>query len=122
MKSIQILITLLLLSITVTAQNKPNQIEGLWRIADMQTVIEIKNQNNGKWVGKVVKSNKPTAIGQIMLKDLYFDASKNKWKGSSFPPDRNITLDAELEIMPNGELKMAFSKFLMKKVTFLSRQ
>ena len=90
-------------------------IEGRWRSPGGNSIIDVAKCGEG-WCGTVAwasaKAKKdaekaaPQLIGTQLLSDVK-EAGDGKWSGRIFIPDRNMRLNAKIQMAPGGELKVS---------------
>lgn len=90
-------------------------IEGRWRNPGGNSIIDVARCGEG-WCGTVAwasaKAKKdaekaaPQLVGTQLLSDVK-EAGEGKWSGRIFIPDRNMRLNAKIQIAPGGELKVS---------------
>ena len=93
----------------------PAPIEGRWRSPGGNSIIDVTKCGEG-WCGTVAwasaKAKKdaekaaPQLVGTQLLSEVK-EAGEGKWSGRIFIPDRNMRLNAKIQMAPGGELKVS---------------
>ena len=90
-------------------------IEGRWRSPGGNSIIDVAPCGEG-WCGTVAwasaraKKDAARATDQLVGTQLLSDvkaAGQGRWNGRIFIPDRNMRLNAKIEMAPGGELKVS---------------
>ena len=90
-------------------------IEGRWRSPGGNSIIDVAPCGEG-WCGTVAwasaraKKDAARATDQLVGTQLLSDvkaAGEGRWNGRIFIPDRNMRLNAKIEMAPGGELKVS---------------
>jgi len=90
---------------------------GKWKMEDFGSVIEIFRQND-MFYGKITKvsdNDKKHKVGQMLLTDIVYVASLNKYKGQVNAAN-NITADGELEFINENKLQLTVKRLFLKKI------
>jgi hypothetical protein len=101
---------------------RANDIIGKWGFIDSPREIEIYFENN-KYYGKIIKiSGEDTKekAGHIMLKDLIYDQSENRYVGKMNTPS-GMTASGELVLTDRNKLKVSVKKLFFSKSFTLKR-
>lgn len=111
---------LFLLSADSFAQSS-NLIIGKWQNTnDSLFQIEIFLARNGYYYGKVLNDQKQVQNnGKIILQKLRYDSSQKTYSGLMMPPDANITINAEIRLLPSNKIKLKISKSIISKTMYL---
>ena len=121
-KLVLFLFPMMLIVFSSFQSQKANNIIGKWGFVDSPREIEIYFENN-KYYGKIVKiSGEDTKekVGHIMLKDLIYDQSENRYAGKMNAPS-GMTASGELVLTDRNKLKVSVKKLFFSKSFTLKR-
>ncbi|HHP7242975.1 MAG TPA: hypothetical protein ACFCUD_14975 [Cyclobacteriaceae bacterium] len=102
---------------TLISQDQ-NGIEGMWKMSENNTEIEIKKDGD-VYTGTVVKSDVEKAIGKEVLKGLVKDGEE--WKGKFYIVRRDRTTNATIKQIDTDNLEMEVKAGLISKTISMKR-
>ena len=90
-------------------------IEGRWRSPGGNSIIDVAKCGEGwcgtvAWASAKAKKDAEKATDQLVGTQLLTEvkaAGEGKWNSRIFIPDRNMRLNAKIEMAPGGELKVS---------------
>ena len=100
-----------------------NEILGKWAFPDSPREIEIYEKNN-TYYAKVIKvsgKDKKEKVGHVMLKDIVYDHTVNRYTGKVTSPS-GISASARLVLLDKDSMQISVSKlFIINKSYTLTR-
>lgn len=115
-----LLLALGFIKVHVHAQENIN---GKWYAEHMKNaIVEIAENEEGHLYGKIIVSDKPQWIGEIVLRKLAYQADKQQWEGEIYSPQRKMTINGVISLEEEGKLKLVGTKFLMTKTFYWERR
>jgi hypothetical protein len=124
MKKSVIATALLLAPYVCNAANSPNDILGIWLMANKNVKVEIYN-TNGTYQGKVIwmdddANKKNFSVGGLIIDNMKYNPSSQKFEGGNFY-GRGHTLDCELKLIGSSLMEVKVSKGILYKIRYCTR-
>ena len=122
-----VLLFLLLCLLPLSAAAEPvaeEQIQGAWRDADRNSLIEFSKDDAGKWVGKIIQTVRKEEIGKNVFRKLLYDAKTGAFTGLMIKPDDDddVTMDVTVTVVSKTSMKAVVKKFIFSKTISLTKE
>lgn len=124
MKKSIIIITLILASIATNASNNPNNILGVWLMANKNVKVKIYKIDStylGKVIWMDVDANKKNFnVGGTIIDNMRFNPENQKYEGGNFY-GRGHRLNCELRLVELDLIEVKVSKGLLYQIRYCTR-
>lgn len=120
-KKIIIAISALSLMYFQTINQSSNTLVGKWKGENGPKLsVEFYLGTDGAYYGKI---SDPTDLyyGKIIFKKMIYNEKEKKLSGTLTPADKDISLDATINIENSNRIKVVAKKFLITRVVYFSK-
>ncbi len=115
---------MLLLSSFTINNEKDNDIQGVWLMANKNVKVEIFRSND-LYLGKVIwmgadADKRNFKLGDIIIDDMQYNPTNRKYEGGSFY-GRGYKLDCELKLVEKDRIEVRVSMGILHKTRYCTR-
>ena len=124
MKTSFIAAILLFISLLSIANNEPNDILGIWLMANKNVKIEINKVGN-QYLGKVIwmdedANKKNFSLGGVIIDEVEYNPNTKKYEGGSFY-GRGYKLNCELKLVEKNLIEIKVSTGFLYQIRYSTR-
>lgn len=113
--------SILFLSLTTFAANDASII-GNWKAPDLEnSTIQVYKSNDGYFYGKIIESDKPEWVDEVILKKVKYFPEDEVWKGKIYSLKRKMSIDVTINLETENKLKLVGKKLFMTKTFYWTR-
>jgi len=121
---VTIILSVLLSPLTINANAKPNDILGVWLMANKNVKVEIFKSGNS-YFGKVIwmdvdADKRNFKLGDVIIDDMRYNPINEKYEGGHFY-GRGYKLSCELRLLENNRIEVRVSKGILYKIRYCTR-